>query len=69
MGAVWSRGAAVSAEQALISRGAPNEMKTGVDIAQAVASMQALAANGFRYPFPTDVTQQDVRAGIGRTRL
>jgi len=36
-------------------------------IAQAIAGMQALAGNGFRYPFPTYGIQQDVREGMGAT--
>ena len=33
-------------------------------LAQAIAGMQALAKNGFRYPFPQYGVQQDVRAGM-----
>ena len=33
-------------------------------IAKAIAGMQALAKNGFRYPFPQYGVQQDVRAGM-----
>jgi uncharacterized protein (DUF169 family) len=32
---------------------------------QAIAGMQALAGNGFRYPFASYGIQQDVRAGMG----
>lgn len=32
---------------------------------QAIAGMQALAKNGFRYPFPQYGIQQDVREGMG----
>lgn len=32
---------------------------------QAIAGMEALAKNGFRYPFPQYGIQQDVRAGMG----
>ncbi|MDP2376646.1 hypothetical protein [Reyranella sp.] len=33
---------------------------------QAIASMEAMAKNGFRYyPFPQHGIQQDVRAGMG----
>lgn len=35
------------------------------DMAKAVAGMEALARNGFRYPFPQYGIQQDVRAGLG----
>jgi uncharacterized protein (DUF169 family) len=31
---------------------------------QAIIGMQALAKNGFRYPFPQYGIQQDVRAGM-----
>jgi hypothetical protein len=31
---------------------------------QAIAGMEALAKNGFRYPFPQYGVQQDVRAGM-----
>ena len=31
---------------------------------KAVAGMEALAKNGFRYPFPQYGIQQDVRAGM-----
>lgn len=34
-------------------------------VARAVAGMQALAGNGFRYPFATYGIQQDVREGMG----
>ena len=34
-------------------------------MARAVAGMQALASNGFRYPFASYGIQQDVRAGMG----
>ncbi len=34
---------------------------------KAIAGMQALAGNGFRYPFPTYGIQQDVRDGMGAT--
>ncbi|HTL26032.1 MAG TPA: DUF169 domain-containing protein [Burkholderiales bacterium] len=34
------------------------------DIAKAIAGMEALAKNGFRYPFPQYGIQQDVRAGM-----
>ena len=34
------------------------------DIARAIAGMEALAKNGFRYPFPQYGIQQDVRAGM-----
>ena len=34
-------------------------------LAQAIAGMEALAKNGFRYPFPQYGIQQDVRAGMG----
>lgn len=33
-------------------------------LAKAIAGMQALAKNGFRYPFPQYGVQQDVRAGM-----
>ena len=33
-------------------------------LAQAIAGMEALAKNGFRYPFPQYGIQQDVRAGM-----
>lgn len=36
-------------------------------MAQAIAGMQALAGNGFRYPFPSYGIQQDVRAGMEAT--
>lgn len=36
-------------------------------MAQAIAGMQVLAGNGFRYPFPTYGIQQDVRAGMEAT--
>ena len=36
-------------------------------LAQAIAGMQALAKNGFRYPFPQYGIQQDVRAGMARS--
>jgi uncharacterized protein (DUF169 family) len=35
------------------------------DMAKAVAGMEALARNGFRYPFPQYGIQQDARAGLG----
>ncbi|HHW32649.1 MAG TPA: DUF169 domain-containing protein [Paracoccus solventivorans] len=35
------------------------------DMARAVLGMEALAKNGFRYPFPQYGIQQDVRAGLG----
>lgn len=35
------------------------------DMAKAVTGMEALARNGFRYPFPQYGIQQDVRAGLG----
>jgi len=34
------------------------------DVAKAIAGMEALAKNGFRYPFPQYGIQQDVRAGM-----
>ena len=34
-------------------------------LAQAISGMEALARNGFRYPFPQYGIQQDVRAGMG----
>ena len=34
------------------------------DIAKAIAGLEALAKNGFRYPFPQYGIQQDVRAGM-----
>jgi uncharacterized protein (DUF169 family) len=34
------------------------------DIAKAIAGMEALAKNGFRYPFPQYGIQQDVRSGM-----
>lgn len=34
------------------------------DLVKAIAGMQALAKNGFRYPFPQYGVQQDVRAGM-----
>ncbi|MBI1943150.1 MAG: DUF169 domain-containing protein [Betaproteobacteria bacterium] len=34
------------------------------DLAKAIAGMEALAKNGFRYPFPQYGIQQDVRAGM-----
>jgi len=34
-------------------------------LSQAIAGMEALAKNGFRYPFPQYGIQQDVRAGMG----
>ncbi|OGA15955.1 MAG: hypothetical protein A3I63_10400 [Betaproteobacteria bacterium RIFCSPLOWO2_02_FULL_66_14] len=34
------------------------------EIPQAIAGMEALAKNGFRYPFPQYGIQQDVRAGM-----
>jgi uncharacterized protein (DUF169 family) len=34
------------------------------DLVRAIAGMQALAKNGFRYPFPQYGVQQDVRAGM-----
>jgi uncharacterized protein (DUF169 family) len=34
------------------------------DIVKAIAGMEALAKNGFRYPFPQYGIQQDVRAGM-----
>jgi uncharacterized protein (DUF169 family) len=34
------------------------------DAAKAIAGMEALAKNGFRYPFPQYGIQQDVRAGM-----
>jgi uncharacterized protein (DUF169 family) len=34
------------------------------DLARAIAGMEALAKNGFRYPFPQYGIQQDVRAGM-----
>ena len=36
-------------------------------LAQAIAGMEALAKNGFRYPFPQYGIQQDVRAGMARS--
>ena len=33
-------------------------------VAKAIAGMEALAKNGFRYPFPQYGIQQDVRAGM-----
>ena len=36
-------------------------------LAQAITGMQALAKNGFRYPFPQYGIQQDVRAGMARS--
>lgn len=35
------------------------------DMARAVRGMEALAKNGFRYPFPQYGLQQDARAGLG----
>lgn len=35
------------------------------DMAKAVEGMEALARNGFRYPFPQYGIQQDARAGLG----
>ena len=35
------------------------------DMARAVAGMEALSKNGFRYPFPQYGIQQDARAGLG----
>lgn len=35
------------------------------DMAKAVEGMEALAKNGFRYPFPQYGIQQDARAGLG----
>lgn len=35
------------------------------DMAKAVTGMEALARNGFRYPFPQYGIQQDARAGLG----
>ncbi len=34
---------------------------------KAVAGMEALARNGFRYPFPQYGIQQDVRAGMAKS--
>ena len=34
------------------------------DVAKAIAGMEALAKNGFRYPFPQYGIQQDVRSGM-----
>ena len=34
---------------------------------KAIAGMEALAKNGFRYPFPQYGIQQDVRAGMARS--
>ncbi|HTN28802.1 MAG TPA: hypothetical protein VL180_13575, partial [Burkholderiales bacterium] len=34
------------------------------DIVKAITGMEALAKNGFRYPFPQYGIQQDVRAGM-----
>ena len=34
---------------------------------KAIAAMEALAQNGFRYPFPQYGIQQDVRAGMARS--
>jgi uncharacterized protein (DUF169 family) len=34
---------------------------------KAIAGMEALAQNGFRYPFPQYGIQQDVRAGMARS--
>jgi uncharacterized protein (DUF169 family) len=34
------------------------------ELAKAIAGMEALAKNGFRYPFPQYGIQQDVRAGM-----
>jgi hypothetical protein len=34
------------------------------EIPKAIAGMEALAKNGFRYPFPQYGIQQDVRAGM-----
>jgi uncharacterized protein (DUF169 family) len=36
-------------------------------LAKAIAGMEALAKNGFRYPFPQYGIQQDVRAGMARS--
>ena len=36
-------------------------------LAKAIAGMEALAKNGFRYPFPQYGIQQDVRAGMGKS--
>jgi len=36
-------------------------------LTQAITGMQALAKNGFRYPFPQYGIQQDVRAGMARS--
>ena len=33
-------------------------------LAKAIDGMEALAKNGFRYPFPQYGIQQDVRAGM-----
>lgn len=37
------------------------------DLSRAIAGMEALAKNGFRYPFPQYGIQGDVRAGMGRS--
>jgi hypothetical protein len=34
---------------------------------KAIAGMEALAKNGFRYPFPQYGIQQDVRAGMAKS--
>ena len=36
-------------------------------LTRAIAGMEALARNGFRYPFPQYGIQQDVRAGMARS--
>lgn len=36
-------------------------------LAQAISGMEALAKNGFRYPFPQYGIQQDARAGMARS--
>jgi uncharacterized protein (DUF169 family) len=40
---------------------------TPEQLAQGIRGMEALAKNGFRYPFPQYGIQQDVRAGLGRS--
>jgi len=37
------------------------------DLAKAISGMEALAKNGFRYPFPQYGIQQDVRDGMARS--
>jgi hypothetical protein len=36
-------------------------------LAQAITGMEALAKNGFRYPFPQYGIQQDVRDGMAKS--